>query len=182
MKKNNNKGFMLLETMIVSAFIITTLTFLYVQFSNLKKSYEESFKYDSIPELYKTKEIDKFITTNYGYDDIINDLNNSEDKYIELFNDNICNLTYFSQYNSDCNRLIRDMNIKTVLLVSADLSSTINKFKTNNPYSNGLYQYIKKIKQKNDSSLYSLIIESNDKKYANFIIQKTGNEDVSDNN
>ena len=56
MKKNNNKGFMLLETMIVSAFIITTLTFLYVQFSNLKKSYEESFKYDSIPELYKAKE------------------------------------------------------------------------------------------------------------------------------
>lgn len=171
MKKNNNKGFMLLETMVVSAFIITTLTFLYVQFSNLKKNYDESFKYDTIPELFKTKEIDKFINNNYGYADIINDVKESEDKYIELYN-NSCNMTYFSKYNSYCNRLMNDMNVKTILLVSTDLSKLINKLKTNNKYSNSLYLYIKKINQSTNNNSYSLIVEFNDKKYTNLIVQE----------
>ena len=171
MKKNNNKGFMLLETMVVSAFIITVLIFLYVQFSNLKKSYDESFRYDTIPELFKTKEIDKFINNNYGYADIINDVKESEDKYIELYN-NSCNMTYFSKYNSYCNRLMNDMNVKTILLVSTDLSKLINKLKTNNKYSNSLYLYIKKINQSTNNNSYSLIVEFNDKKYTNLIVQE----------
>lgn len=171
MKKNNNKGFMLLETMVVSAFIITTLIFLYVQFSNLKKSYDESFKYDTIPELFKTKEIDKFINNNYGYADLINDVKENEDNFIELYN-NSCNMSYFSKYNSYCNRLMNDMDVKTILLVSTDLSKLINKLKTNNKYSNGLYLYTKKINQSTNNNSYSLIVEFNDKKYTNLIVQE----------
>ena len=43
--KKRNKGFILLETLVVSTFIITLLIYLYVQFSNLKKSYDISFRY-----------------------------------------------------------------------------------------------------------------------------------------
>jgi hypothetical protein len=176
MKKNNNKGFMLLETMIVSAFIITVLVYLYVQFSNLKKGYDNSFKYDSIPELYKSKEIDKFINDNFGYADIINDVKENEDKYVELYDDS-CNMTYFSKYNSYCNRLMNDMNVKTILLVSTDLSKLTNKLKTNNRYSNGLYLYLKKINQSTNNNSYSLIVEFNDKKYTNLIIINDDNEE-----
>ena len=67
--KKRNKGFMLIETLVVSTFIISTLIYLYVQFTNLKKSYDISFRYDTIPGLYSAKEIDKFINNNYGYAD-----------------------------------------------------------------------------------------------------------------
>ena len=170
MKKNNNKGFMLLETMVVSAFIITALIFLYVQFSNLKNSYVVSFKYDPIPELFKTKEIDKFINENYGYNDLLEGVKNSEHKYIELYDGSVCNLTYFSKYNIDCDRLMRESNVKTALLVSTNLSNAINYLKNNKKYSNGLYLYMKKINQTTDNHSYSLIVEFEDNKYTNLVI------------
>ena len=69
--KKRNKGFILLETLVVSTFIITVLIYLYIQFTNLKKSYDISFRYDTISGLYGAKEIDKFINNNYGYTDFL---------------------------------------------------------------------------------------------------------------
>ena len=43
--KKNNRGFTLVETLVVSAFIVGILIFLFSQFSRLKSSYEASFEY-----------------------------------------------------------------------------------------------------------------------------------------
>ena len=85
MKKIDNKGFMLLETLVVSAFIISTLVYLYIQFSNLKGNYEKSFVYDSIPELYSTKQVNDFINSNYNYSDLFLAVDRSDDSYIEIY-------------------------------------------------------------------------------------------------
>ena len=40
----NNKGFMLVEALVMSMIVIGTLTFMYIQFQNISRSYEKSFK------------------------------------------------------------------------------------------------------------------------------------------
>ena len=50
--KKNEKGFVLLETLIVTTFVVSTLIFLYTQFSNIKTSYDASFRYNTVEGLY----------------------------------------------------------------------------------------------------------------------------------
>ena len=162
MKKNNNKGFMLLETLVVSAFVITILIYLYVQFVNLKNSYDESFKYDTIQNIYSLKQVDQFINKNYGYGDFKDILVN--ENYIELYKDK-CEMEYFSNNNSYCNKLMSNLNMKTLLITNNRLEDIKSQFKTNNPYSRGLYNYIKSIDRNMASKSYLLIAEFKDNTY-----------------
>ena len=166
MKKNNNKGFVLLETLVVSSFIITILIYLYVQFVSLKNSYDTSFRYDSIPNLYSLKQVDTFINKAYGYETFKSELAKSENNnYLELYK-NKCDLEYFSNNNSYCNKLMENLNIKTLLIINNNLASIKTRFKEHNPYSNGLYKYLKTIDPVLASKSYLLIAEFNDKSYA----------------
>ena len=45
--KKNNQGFMLVEFLVVSIFVLGTLIFLTIEFNNINKSYNRSFKYDT---------------------------------------------------------------------------------------------------------------------------------------
>lgn len=48
----NNKGFVLVETLVVSVFVVTVFTFLYINVIPLIGSYEEEVNYDSIDTKY----------------------------------------------------------------------------------------------------------------------------------
>lgn len=165
MKKFNKKGFVLLETLVVSVFIISTLVVLYVQFVNLKKGYDTSFKYDSVSNLYGLKQVDNFINKQYGYGDLKDDLKNSSLHYIELFKDR-CEIQYFSNNYSYCNKLLNYLDIKTLLIIDNKLDVIKQNFKENNPYSNGLYNYLKTIDPVLASKSYLLVAEYNDGTYA----------------
>ena len=55
--KKNNKGFLLTEACIASTFIVTVLTFLYIQFRDISRGYEQTFKYNTINALYGVNNI-----------------------------------------------------------------------------------------------------------------------------
>ena len=59
--KKSYRGFTLVETLIVSAFIIGILIFLFSQFTKLKKSYDTSFENNTIPALYKARNINRYL-------------------------------------------------------------------------------------------------------------------------
>lgn len=175
--KKRNKGFMLIETLVVSTFIITVLIYLYVQFTNLKKSYDISFRYDTISGLYGAKEIDKFINNNYGYTDLFEEIESEKDNYIEVINKNKCDYLYFSENINFCEKLVSNLNIKTVLLSSTDLTNLKEKLKEKNPYSNDLYLYIKSINPKQKGGSYIMIVEYNDNTFANIKLEKSVGEE-----
>src|SRR5574344_1029800 len=52
MKKLNNKGFMLTETLIVSTLIITVLLVVYIQFRSINRKINNSYDYDAVSSLY----------------------------------------------------------------------------------------------------------------------------------
>lgn len=61
MKKNYNNGFMLAETLIVTLFVASVLIFMFIQFTNLNRTYNESYTYNSIEDLYSLKNIREYI-------------------------------------------------------------------------------------------------------------------------
>lgn len=175
--KKRNKGFMLIETLVVSTFVITVLIYLYIQFVNLKKSYDISFRYDTIPGLYNTKEMDKFINNAYGYADFLEEVDSNDNKYIELVDKGKCDYLYFSNNVNYCENLVEKLNIKTLLFTSTNIDKLKEKLKTNNPYSNDLYIYIKNLNLKNIENSYILISEFNDNTFSYIKIEKNEGED-----
>ncbi|MCI8778973.1 MAG: prepilin-type N-terminal cleavage/methylation domain-containing protein [Bacilli bacterium] len=59
--KKREKGFMLVETLVVSTLVSTVLIALYVQFNNIVNNFNRDFDYNSIGNLYATQTIKKFI-------------------------------------------------------------------------------------------------------------------------
>ena len=63
MKKLNSSGFMLAETLIVTTFVAGILIFLFIQFTNLGKAYDDSYIYNTTEGLYALEDIKKYINT-----------------------------------------------------------------------------------------------------------------------
>lgn len=66
MKKLNTKGFALVETLIVSVFVMGIFTLLYTNFYPLIGEYEKREGYDNIDSVYKTDLIKRFLSNNQG--------------------------------------------------------------------------------------------------------------------
>lgn len=170
MKKSNNKGFMLLETLIVSTVILSTLVFLYIQFVNVKSSYEVSFRYNTIPGLYMSEEISTFLTEN-GYTTLQSYLDNHLSS-----NHGYVNITSSSSVtgNSDLyTNMINDMNISYVLFVNDDLT-TIKTYLSSGSYDGSVFnqefrKYILKLTT-GGTNKYRLIVAFNDNTFASILI------------
>ena len=93
MKKKDNRGFMLTETLIVATLLITVLLFMYVQFKNVMRSYERSFKYNTINNIYALNNVKKYIESE-NYVLMANSLFNKD--FLEL---NKCQSVYFKDQN-----------------------------------------------------------------------------------
>ena len=101
MKKLDNRGFMLTETLVVAAFIIATLVFLYTQFRAVNKSYTMSFKYNNAEELYSLGNMRKYLSQN-GIDVVASVVDHMETKNADI---TTCNGTWLSESNY-CSSLI----------------------------------------------------------------------------
>ena len=65
MQKLNKKGFALVETLIVSVFVMTIFTIIYTNFFPIMGEYERREGYDDIDNIYKTYLIKKMIESKY---------------------------------------------------------------------------------------------------------------------
>ena len=61
MKKLSNKGFMLTETLIVATMLITVLLVMYLQFKVVMRSYNNSFKYNTVNNLHSLYNVKQYI-------------------------------------------------------------------------------------------------------------------------
>lgn len=134
MKKTH--GFTLVETLLVSTFVIGTLVYLFVQFSNIKKTYDNSFTKDTIPSLYYVQNIASYLEK-IDISDITTNLKNHE--YIEIES---CIFTISS--SKYCKALMQAANVKKAIVVKDDLTELKNQLQatSTNPFSETMYQYI----------------------------------------
>ena len=165
----NNKGFMLLETLIVSTIILSTLVFLFIQFTNIKTNYEISFKYNTIPGIYIAKEFSDFLIKNNIDSSLSNQLNDSTNGFL-----NIKNHTYIDKGEKDFyTSMINQMNIKQIIYTSDDLTTFKNYLNGNNVdtsiFTESFKNFIIKLSTKNSPN-NRLIIMFNDDTYASILI------------
>lgn len=155
MKKSS--GFMLFETLIVSTLVLGTLVFLFVQLTNIKRSYNVSFNYNTVEGLYKADVISKYLE-NTGYTNIKTQLGSND--YVD-----ITNCVYSTTL---CTSLLKDSNVKQILFTNQDITSLKANLDSlsNNDINKDFKKYIKHLKNTKEGYEYRIIIEYNDKTYA----------------
>lgn len=156
MKKNNNSGFMLLETLLVSTFVLGVMTYIIVQFSALKRSYNDSFNYNTIVGLYGVKNMHEY-ATKYSMYPVL-----KENITTLGYTDTICSI---NQANTNCNKLLTNLDIEKIIFVQdsvfkKNINTDITLFKEDYE----LYHFVKKIKFEDNT--YRWIIKYTDNTYA----------------
>lgn len=109
MKKISSRGFVLIETLIVTSFVAGVLIFIFTQFTTISKNYEDLFRYNTVEDLYALEDIKNYILSDPG---AINSINNSinPDKVIDITN---CSIFTNVDY---CNKLYELSNIDKIII------------------------------------------------------------------
>lgn len=150
MKKN--KGFTLVETLIVSTFVLGTLTYLFVQINNSITNFDITFKYDSISDINNANVVYQFLKES-GYSNLKTSMTNG---YIDITNSN----TVLG--NSNYYNLIKEkINAKRIIFVEENMT-LIKSNLDSLDFSEELKRYIKKFD--NNPAIvgeYRIIVEFN---------------------
>lgn len=156
--KKNNKGFTLIETLIVSTFVIGTLTYLFIQIDNTITNYDITFRYDNINSIYKANQIADFIQRT-DFSNLISEVNSNGYADITSSAKILGNSEYY-------NYLLTETNVKTIIFTKENLETAKNSIK-NSSYSEELKRYITKHDSNTSSkSKYLIIVEFKDNTFA----------------
>ncbi|MEI3529959.1 MAG: hypothetical protein V8Q75_02660 [Bacilli bacterium] len=156
MKKLNNKGFMLVEILVVSVFISTVLVVLFVQFKKINKSYEVSFNYNTVDGLYLLDNVKRKIGSQISnYTTEINDTKKYKDFYSTL-----CPSSTY-----ECN-MIKEMGIQKLYLARKDAKDDMLNDKSDEDLTITFKDYLKYMSFKVYNTDYFLIAEFSNGTYA----------------
>lgn len=166
MKKSNQKGFLLVETLVVSIFILGSFVFLFVQFRNVNQSYQISFQYNAIDALYAAENLKKFYL-NDNFDNMAQTYRTGKMKYADL---TTCPSSMIKEV-AYCQKLMEVLDVKTVLFTDSDTTYIKNVLDTST-IDPSLKKFIKYIKNDEEGVLlkYRLIVEMNDGTFASIKI------------
>lgn len=146
MKKLDNRGFLLVETLVVSTFTLTVLVILFIQFKNLVVNYNESYYYNTVEGIYNLNAVKKYVSQNQLEDNKLNDqLKSSAVPYLVIYNDGCKNTTLTGL--TYCETMMKAGDFKTVLYTNSDIASLKDYVKNNDDsnISEKLTTFIKKL-------------------------------------
>lgn len=151
--KKNNRGFMLAETLLVTAFVASILIYLFIQFTTLNSNYSDSYNYNTVEDLYALSDIVDLINEDtYAKQYIISNIDSMD--YID-----ISNCSVFGQKDI-CIRLLELENISEIFVTTNNVpNSSITG------YSKEFMNFIKKIKASGEET-YRVVASFNNKTYA----------------
>ena len=155
MKKINNRGFLLVETLVVATFCITVLVMLFLQFRTLIVNYNNSYKYNTVEGIYKLNTIKKYLNQNVNTDGLT--LNSH--KYMVIGSNNSCD----SSFTNFCDDLVSNGNYKTLIFTNDDAGFLTAGNINSSDLSSGMKNFLKKL---NPSDKNRLVAEFKDGTFA----------------
>ncbi len=155
MKKQNKKGFVLVETIIISVVVTTALLLIYIQLMTINSSFKKHFSYDNVDKLYLTENIVDYIKTN----DMAIFQNNSQ-PYVNITS---CDNTYFEDY-AYCRTLFSALGVENIIFTTNNITTLKQNVNTYD-FSEKLKEYIKILSISNESG-YRIIVEYDDETFA----------------
>lgn len=172
MKKNKNKGFLLTELLVTATLVATVLIFLYTQFYSVKKSYENSFRYNTVNDLYALDNVRSFLIDGGYIDTYINMAENDE----ILLSVPYLELTNFISNNDYFNRIIEVSNINKLYFTNEDIGVLLSYLNDNVGIENASnFERFKRFVgyidyDSNNITGYRLIAEFNDNTFATLLV------------
>lgn len=161
MKKNNNKGFFLVETVIVSTFVCTVLIFLFIQIRNINKNYQRTFSYNTVNSLYSLDNFKQYLKE-YNLDTLKLSLGVGT-YYLDLTN---CNSTYITEETTYCNAIYDKLKIDKIIMVKEDMASFFENNFDSIALDQNFKNFIKYIGSTEGSTRYLLLASFTDGTYA----------------
>lgn len=155
MKKSFNKGFMLVETLMVASFISITLVYLFVQFRNININYNNSLSYNSVNGMYINNQIKNFLRQ-YDIESLSKEIAYGNVTYYDLKD---CSLDIYTD-KEYCNMFYNTLNIKNVYYISEKINADTSKF------SGELFKYVNTL-TKEDGDMFLIVSEFTDGSFAN---------------
>ena len=141
MKKIYSKGFMLVEALVVTAFVAGVLLFLFVQFSKLSNSYNEYYIYNTVEGMYSLEDIKNYAENDTAFmsyiESNLTDSNHINISDCSLFTDKNYCLTLFELLNIDSVYVLsNNRSYKNIVIDSPDFSKFIERInnKGTEPY------------------------------------------------
>lgn len=160
----NNKGFVVTEVLILSTVIIGVLVFMYIQFKNINREYQYSFKYDTVTGMYLANNIINYIN-NDNYDVLVETIENNNTPYLDITS---CNDQLFTS-NYYCEDLFEKSNIEQILFTEENLAKLKLKI---NDLDLDMQKYINQIQTLNSEGDYRIIIKYKDNTFASLRFNK----------
>lgn len=153
MKKMCDKGFMLVETLVVTSFVAGVLIFLFIQFNNLSKNYTDAYDYNTVEGLYSLENVRIYLASDLSaFESIETAVANKG--YIEITD---CNI--FTERNY-CLKLFELENISKIFVTNNDFEKDIFF-----NYNDGFKKFISKVSGEGTQK-YRFLVEFNDSTYA----------------
>lgn len=164
----NNKAFALVETLIVTVFVMTIFTFIFTSLYPLVGKYEAHERYDKVDGKYIAHYYRMHIEKNHTSDNSIFNLNQCDGACKELYKDNWTDNEIFNFCTSNfldeaptslsfCQNYPEYAGIISMYLVDYNVTNFKNYAK--NYLSGDFYQYVKSIPVVDKTGYYRLIIE-----------------------
>ncbi|MBQ8234659.1 MAG: hypothetical protein IJZ36_03655, partial [Bacilli bacterium] len=156
--KKNNKGFVLIETLIVSVVVISILFTLYLQIRKISDNNTRFFK--------QNRTSDIMLLENFGNYLYETEILNQDIEYIDLTD---CTNVHLTSRNL-CSYLISISEIDNLILTKNNIKTLKDELIVKN-YPNEFKDYIKKIKNTYDENGYRLIAYFNNGTMSNIVIK-----------
>ena len=121
MQRKSEKGFMLLETLVVTVFIATLFAFIYQNTIPLFGEYKQRLKYDDIDSVYAADLFRQMILADYNYNDLVSGLGNDPSNIYKDISDCRKNVSGYNYENDElCEMLKQSLNISAIYLTHYD--------------------------------------------------------------
>ena len=149
--KKNNKGFLLVETLVVSTFCLTVLVILFLQFRTLIVNYNKSFKYNTVEGIYNLNTMKNYFKKN--------EITFSNTTYIYYNNNGTPE--YDTKCINFCQEIVQALEPEVIIYTGSNIDVTL---KTSGRLSNEMKDFISQLK--NDNKGNRLIAEFKGGTYA----------------
>ena len=164
------KGFMLLETLVVSMFVMGVLIFLYVQYNTISTNYEKNLAYNNTNDMYALNTIRAYLLQE-NLNKLKLELFNAESNYIVIYKDSCVDVNI--ENKEYCEQLFNKLNVKTLLLTKENLKNLINELDNDianktlaKELNHNFVNYIKTIRYDGEVQNHRLIAEFTNGSYA----------------
>ncbi len=138
MKELNNKGFMLVETLIVAVFLVTIFSILYVNFYPLMGEYERRENFDDLDSKYAIYWIKRMVQDSYYNLDTASITSATGNKYVKFD----CNNFSDNNKKSVCNETMSRLENPEIYIISYVTTDFKNKIKNNETFDVGIRDYM----------------------------------------